>query len=51
LATVALNGSGVASLTSSSSGVSPGKYSVVATYNGAVAFKRSASAAINVTVK
>jgi len=46
-----LNGSGVATLAASSSGVAAGTYPVVATYSGDANDISSASAALNVTVQ
>jgi uncharacterized repeat protein (TIGR03803 family) len=50
LATVSLNGSGVASLTATSNGLAPATYPVLATYNGNSSYNSSASKAVNVTL-
>jgi hypothetical protein len=50
LATVALNGSGVASLTATSNGDLPGTYPIIATYNGNTTYSSSASPTVNVTL-
>ena len=51
IGTANLNGSGVATLTAGSGSVSAGTYPVVGQYNGAAAFAKSSSPAVNVTVK
>ena len=51
LATVNVNGSGVASVAASSNTVPAGTYPVVATYNGATTYAKSTSSTVNVTVK
>ncbi len=48
LATVAVNGSGVASLTASTNGTPPATYPVIATYNGNSSYNSSESSAVNV---
>jgi CubicO group peptidase (beta-lactamase class C family) len=50
LATVAVNGSGVASLTASSNGEAPGTYPIVAKYSGSSTYADSSSTADNVVV-
>jgi hypothetical protein len=50
LATVNLNGSGVASLTAASNGLPPATYPVIATYSGSSSYNSSASSAVNVTL-
>ena len=50
LATVNLNGSGVASLTASTNGTAPATYPVTATYNGNSSYNSSASKTVNVTL-
>ncbi len=48
LAHIALDGSGVASLTANSNGYAPGTYPILATYSGGPSFASSASSAVNV---
>ncbi len=50
LATVNLNGSGVASLTASTNGTLPATYPVTATYNGDSSYNSSASKTVSVTL-
>jgi uncharacterized repeat protein (TIGR03803 family) len=50
LATVPLNGSGVASLTASTTGYPKGSYPIVATYNGDANDNASSSATLNVII-
>ncbi len=51
LATIALNGSGVASLTANTNGYPPATYPVIATYTGNATFGDSTSAAVNVNLE
>ncbi len=51
LGSAPLNGSGVATLTASSNGVTPATYPVIATYSGSQQDLPSSSEAVNVTVK
>jgi N-acyl-D-amino-acid deacylase len=50
LATVSLNGSGVASLTASTNGEAPGTYPIIAKYSGSTSYADSSSTATNVVV-
>ncbi len=50
LATVNLNGSGIASLTATSNGLPPATYPVIATYAGDTTYGGSVSPAVNVTL-
>jgi uncharacterized repeat protein (TIGR03803 family) len=50
LATVSLNGSGVASLTASTNGTLPATYPVTATYNGNSSYNSAASKSVSVTL-
>jgi uncharacterized repeat protein (TIGR03803 family) len=51
LATIALNGSGVATLNASSNGQAPGAYPVVANYAGSSSYESSSSTPVTVTLK